>query len=111
MQQDASDVEVMLVFRQVVQLGVGGHGPIHDTKSMGALPGRPYDVKGIGWQQEGWRMGPGSSRGVGGHRFWLPWVAANHLYGITGLEEYDPALFKKLSTKPTAAANMPAVNK
>jgi hypothetical protein len=82
---------------------------LHDTKSMVALPGRPYDVKGIGWQQEGWRMGPGSSRGVGGHRFWLPWISANHLYGITGLEEYDPALFKKLSTKPAAAANMPAV--
>ena len=24
-----------------------------------ALPGRQYDMKGIGWQQEGWRMGPG----------------------------------------------------
>ena len=43
--------------------------------------------------------GPGG-RGVGGHRFWLPWISANHLYGITGLEEYDPALFKKLSAKP-----------
>ena len=32
---------------------------LHDTKSMVALPGRQYDVKGIGWQQEGWRMGPG----------------------------------------------------
>ena len=68
---------------------------LHDTKSMVALPGRQYDLKGIGWQQEGWRMGPGGSgRGVGGHRFWLPWISANHLYGITGLEEYDPALFK-----------------
>ncbi len=74
---------------------------LHDTKSMVALPGRQYDMKGIGWQQEGWRMGPGGpGRGVGGHRFWLPWISANHLYGITGLEEYDPALFKKLSTKP-----------
>ena len=45
-------------------------------------------------------MSPGSRRGVGGHRFWLPWVSANHLYGITGLEEYDPALFKLISTKP-----------
>jgi hypothetical protein len=72
---------------------------LHDTKSMVALPGRQYDVRGIGWQQEGWRMGPGGSgRGVGGHRFWLPWVSANHLYGITGLEEYDPALFTQLST-------------
>ena len=76
---------------------------LHDTKSMVALPGRQYDVKGIGWQQEGWRMGPGGNgRGVGGHRFWLPWISANHLYGITGLEEYDPALYKQLSAKPAA---------
>jgi hypothetical protein len=78
---------------------------LHDTKSMVALPGRQYDVKGIGWQQEGWRMGQGASRGVGGHRFWLPWISANHLYGIAGLEEYDPVLFKQLSARPAAAAN------
>jgi hypothetical protein len=76
---------------------------LHDTKSMVALPGRRYDVKGIGWQQEGWRVGQGASRGIGGHRFWLPWVSANHLYGMAGLEEYDPALYKLLSTKPAAA--------
>jgi hypothetical protein len=75
---------------------------LHDTKSMVALPGRQYDAKGIGWQQEGWRVGPGASRGVSGHRFWLPWISANHLYGITGLEEYDPALYKTLSTRPAA---------
>ena len=73
---------------------------LHDTKSMVALPGRLYDMKGIGWQQEHWSMGPGMrGRGVGGHRFWLPWVSANHLYGITGLEEFDPELYKKLSEK------------
>jgi hypothetical protein len=77
---------------------------LHDTKSMVALPGRQYDMKGIGWQQEGWGMGPGRmGRGVGGHRFWLPWISANHLYGITGLEEYDPALFKMLTNRPAAA--------
>ena len=71
---------------------------LHDTKSMVALPGRQYDMKGIGWQQEGWRMGPGGpGRGVGGHRFWLPWISANHLYGITGLEEFDPALYQQLA--------------
>ncbi|HVO75380.1 MAG TPA: hypothetical protein VMT35_15230 [Ignavibacteriaceae bacterium] len=71
---------------------------LHATKSMVALPGRQYDLKGIGWQQEGWSMGPGrNGRGVGGHRFWLPWVSANHLYSITGLEELDPALFQQLS--------------
>ena len=70
---------------------------LHDTKSMVALPGRQYDMKGVGWQQEGWHMGPGGpGRGVGGHRFWLPWISANHLYGITGLEELDPALYRRL---------------
>jgi hypothetical protein len=73
---------------------------LHNTKSMVALPGRQYDMKGIGWQQEGWRMGPGGSgRGIGGHRFWLPWVSANHLYGITGLEEFDPELYKRLAKR------------
>jgi hypothetical protein len=71
---------------------------LHNTKSMVALPGRLYDMKGIGWQQEHWRLGPGGSgRGVGSHRFWLPWISANHLYSITGLEEFDPALFRELS--------------
>jgi len=71
---------------------------LHATKSMIAIPGRQYDMKGIGWQQEHWRFGPGLyGRGVGGHRFWLPWVSANHLYSITGIEEFDPVLFKKLA--------------
>jgi hypothetical protein len=70
---------------------------LHDTKSMVALPGRQYDMKGIGWQQEGWSLGPGrNGRGVGGHRFWLPWISANHLHGITGLEEFDPVLYQQL---------------
>ncbi len=74
---------------------------LHDTKSMLALPERRYDMKGAGWQQEHWRLGPGRlGRGVGGHRFWLPWISANHLAGITGLEEYDPALFQKMTGKP-----------
>lgn len=61
-------------------------------------------MKGIGWQQKGWRMGPGGpGRGVGGHRFWLPRITSNHLCGINGLEEYDGALFKKLSAKPADA--------
>ena len=40
-----------------------------DTKSMVALPGRQYDMRGIGWQQENFRLGPGpNGRGVGSHR-------------------------------------------
>ena len=71
---------------------------LHDTKSMVAIPGRLYDLRGPGWQQEHWRMGPGGSgRGVGGHRFWLPWVTTNHLHGIYGLEEFDQELYKLLS--------------
>jgi hypothetical protein len=63
-------------------------------------------MKGIGWRQEHWRMGPvGSGRGVVGHRL-LPWVSANHLYGMTGLEEYDSALFKALSSRPAAAGTV-----
>ena len=78
---------------------------LHCTKSMVALPGRTYDLKGIGWQQEGFRMGPGGAgRGTSGHRFWLPWISANHLYSITGLEEYDPALFHQLAGRPPATA-------
>jgi hypothetical protein len=68
---------------------------LHDTNSMLALPGRQYDLKRIGWQQEHWRLGPGANgRGVGSHSQWLPCVSANHLYRITSLEEYDPAPYK-----------------
>ncbi|HLP78802.1 MAG TPA: hypothetical protein VK327_18010, partial [Candidatus Paceibacterota bacterium] len=71
---------------------------LHDTKFMVALPGRQYDMRGFGWQQEGWRMGPGGGgRGTSGHRFWLPWISANHLHGITGLEELDKDLYQRLT--------------
>jgi len=69
---------------------------LHDTKSMLALPGRTYDMLGPGWQQEHWRMGP-DVRGIGAHRTWLPWISVNHLHGITGLEEFDPALYQRLA--------------
>jgi hypothetical protein len=68
---------------------------LHGTKAMLALPGRTYDLKGPGWQQEHWRMGP--IRGIGAHRTWLPWISINHLHGITGLEEFDSTLYKQLS--------------
>ncbi len=69
---------------------------LHGTKAMLALPGRTYDLKGPGWQQEHWRMGP-NVRGIGAHRTWLPWISVNHLHGITGLEELDKDLFQRLA--------------
>jgi len=65
-----------------------------DTKSMLALPGRTYDLLGPGWQQEHWGMA--MNRGFGTHRSWLPWVSVNHLHSITGLEEFDSALYQRL---------------
>ncbi len=74
---------------------------LHDTKSMVSLPDRPYDMRGPGWQQEHWSMGPGGGgRGTAGHRLWLPWVTANHLYGINGLEELDPVLYRQIALPP-----------
>lgn len=67
---------------------------LHGTKAMLALPGRTYDLKGPGWQQEHWHMGP--IRGIGAHRTWLPWISVNHLHGITGLEAFDPTAYKYL---------------
>jgi hypothetical protein len=29
---------------------------------------------------------------------WLPWVSVNHLHGITGLEELDPSLLRRLAS-------------
>ena len=69
---------------------------LHGSKAMLALPGRTYDLLGPGWQQEHWKMGP-NTRGVGGHRAWLPWISVNHLHGITGLEDLEPALYQRLA--------------
>jgi hypothetical protein len=68
---------------------------LHNTKGMLAIPGREYDLRGPGWQQEHWSMAP--MRGFGFHRGWLPWVSTSHLNGIFGLEEYDKDLFEELS--------------
>ena len=69
---------------------------LHGTKAMLALPGRTYDMQGPGWQQEHWRMGPGT-RGMGAHRDWLPWVSVNHIHGIVGLDLLDKDLYQQLS--------------
>jgi hypothetical protein len=70
---------------------------LHGTKAMLAIPGRTYDMKGPGWQQEHWRMGGRGTRGIGAHRTWLPWISVNHLHGITGLEDLDKDLYQRLA--------------
>jgi hypothetical protein len=72
---------------------------LHNTKAMLALPGRLYGMHGPGWQQEHWSLS-GNRRGYGQPEKWMPWVTTNHLYGIYGMEEFDPVLFGKLSIKP-----------
>ncbi|HGY56736.1 MAG TPA: hypothetical protein ENK44_13605 [Caldithrix abyssi] len=58
---------------------------LHNTKTMTAVPGREYDLRGPGWQQEHWSLAP--PRGYGLHRGWLPWVATSQLNGIYGIED------------------------
>jgi len=68
---------------------------LNDTKAMLALPGRTYDLAGPGGSRNTGAWGPGGASGdIAG---WLPWVSTNHLWSITGLEEFDPALFKQLA--------------
>lgn len=70
---------------------------LNDTKSMVAIPGHLHGLKGVGWQQEHWGFGPSRfGRGVGSHRFWLPWVTANHLQSITGSQDLPPSLYREL---------------
>jgi hypothetical protein len=71
---------------------------LQNTKGMLALPGRTFGMLGPGWQQEHWLMS--ANRGYGQAGKWLPWLATNHLHSIMTLEEYDPALYTELATKP-----------
>jgi hypothetical protein len=74
---------------------------LHNTKAMMAMPGRLYGMVAPGWQTENWRMGAArEGRGFGTPEKWMPWVTTNHLYSITGLEQFDPALFEELSARP-----------
>jgi hypothetical protein len=57
----------------------------HGTKAMLALPGRTYDLRGPGWQQEHWSFAV--RRGYGLNRRWLPWVEVAHLGGIVRLKD------------------------
>ncbi|MBV9677287.1 MAG: hypothetical protein JO185_13200 [Acidobacteriaceae bacterium] len=73
----------------------------HNTKNMTALPGRTFDLKGPGWQQEHFSFAP--VRGVGLHRLWLPWVATSQLNGIFGLMQFDKQLFQRWCAPTTSS--------
>jgi hypothetical protein len=62
----------------------------HGTKAMLALPGRQFDLRGPGWQQEHWSMA--IPRGLGLSRDWLPWVAVANVEGALRLEDLGPEL-------------------
>ena len=67
---------------------------LHNTKSMVAVPGRIYDLRGPGWQQEHWSLAP--LRGYGLHRGWLPWVTTSQLNGIYGIRELDKNIYEEM---------------
>ncbi len=57
----------------------------HGTKAMLALPGRTFDLRGPGWQQEHWCIAIPRGRGLS--RNWLPWVTVANVEGIMRLED------------------------
>ena len=61
----------------------------HGTKAILALPGRTFDLRGPGWQQEHWCLAIPRGRGL--TRDWLPWVPAANVEGIMRLEDLDRA--------------------
>jgi hypothetical protein len=67
---------------------------LKDTKSMMGMPGRTYDLAGVGWQQEAYTLA--IPRTFIQHRVWLPWISAAQLSGIVQLEEFDPSLYKSM---------------
>jgi hypothetical protein len=60
----------------------------HGTKAMLALPGRPFDLHGPGWQQE--HRCVAIPRGRGLSRNWLPWVTVANVEGVMRLEDLGP---------------------
>ena len=68
---------------------------LHNTKSMLAIPGREFDLKGPGWQQEHWSLAP--PRGYGVVRMWVPWISTSHLNGILELQELDEELYQRMT--------------
>lgn len=62
----------------------------HGTMTMLAVPGRTFDLRGPGWQQEHWAFG--GRRGFGLNRRWLPWVAVAHGLGAVRVADLgEPA--------------------
>ena len=76
---------------------------LHNTKNMVPVPGRTFDLKGPGWQQEHYSLAPIRGRGL--HRLWLPWVATSQLNGIFELLDFDPTLFQQWTEPQSKKSN------
>ena len=66
----------------------------HGTKAMLAIPGRTYDLRGVGWQQEHWCLA--APRGRGLNRNWLPWVSVANVEGILRVMDLDQRLARRV---------------
>lgn len=70
---------------------------LHNTKAILGIPGRTFDLPGVGWQTEEAKYPIKGRQGNStGHNLWLPWVSTAHLNGIMLLEQFDKELFKEL---------------
>jgi hypothetical protein len=68
----------------------------HGSKSMLAIPGRPFDLAGAGWQQEHW--GFATNRGRGLNRSWLPWTAVATIDGVFRLRDLPRGIGERILT-------------
>jgi hypothetical protein len=68
----------------------------HGSKSMLAIPGRPFDLAGAGWQQEHW--GFATNRGRGLNRSWLPWTAVATIDGVFRLRDLPEGIGERILT-------------
>lgn len=74
----------------------------HGTTSMLALPGRTFDLRGPGWQQEHWCFA--GRRGYGLNRRWLPWVPVAHVRGLHRLLDLGPPLANAVIAGPAGVS-------
>lgn len=68
---------------------------MHNTRNMMALPGRTYDMAGVGWHSEFFNLSV--PRGFGETRLYSGWTSAAGLHSIFLLEEFDADLYAEIA--------------